>query len=567
MPVQELIPFIGSGVAPSLSSDTAPTSAGSGQGLYLSLSSRQPSSNPLQFFSVHHPEPVMSSCEGLNERFLKNDSKTWTDKSFMLIRASNYIINPGSQDQLAADMKTSNGTGLSASDGIDLWTSKYLKPAQQLLDEVVSVVKGNQNRSANQLKAAPGRVHGLFGEGYEKEENLAETSEEDGGNFRSKVHKKDGILSVTAVPMSASGAQGRIAQNMMDPSSTDRKEWQIKKAKLLAMVDEVDQRYRLYIRQMQNLEAPFQTIVGLGAAKAYTALASQTISKHFRCLKDAMKVQLQAVCKTLGEEVDLEHDWKERSGLLDVDKELYQHHALQHLGIIQQHPWRPQRGLPERSVSVLRAWLFEHFLHPYPKDSDKVRLARQTGLTRNQVSNWFINARVRLWKPMVEEMYTEVKNDKDLEKGNNSAKDQDGESKAKVLQCAAVKNLTSRSKQEKVSDLNTQPGLERRKKVDEGMDFTHRELFIPSSHDNLSLQKRQIMTQPVKRVRSDLTSLQVKSHALLNTQMSTGRRTESSFGMHSQGLQHSEGFSMSGPMHQSLVYGQVQKQLQWEEEK
>ncbi|CAN4077686.1 unnamed protein product [Withania somnifera] len=62
---------------------------------------------------------------------------------------------------------------------------------------------------------------------------------------------------------------------------------------------------------------------------------------------------------------------------------------------------------PERSVSVLRAWLFEHFLHPYPSDVDKHILARQTGLSRSQVSNWFINARVRLWKPMVEEMYLE----------------------------------------------------------------------------------------------------------------------------------------------------------------
>nr|AFK40794.1 unknown [Medicago truncatula] len=34
-------------------------------------------------------------------------------------------------------------------------------------------------------------------------------------------------------------------------------------------------------------------------------------------------------------------------------------------------------------------------------------LVRQTGLTRNQVANWFINARVRLWKPMVEEIYKE----------------------------------------------------------------------------------------------------------------------------------------------------------------
>ncbi|XVE53912.1 hypothetical protein DITRI_Ditri03aG0040100 [Diplodiscus trichospermus] len=26
----------------------------------------------------------------------------------------------------------------------------------------------------------------------------------------------------------------------------------------------------------------------------------------------------------------------------------------------------------------------------------------------DQVSNWFINARVRLWKPMIEEMYSEM---------------------------------------------------------------------------------------------------------------------------------------------------------------
>ncbi|KAA8520854.1 hypothetical protein F0562_011527 [Nyssa sinensis] len=83
------------------------------------------------------------------------------------------------------------------------------------------------------------------------------------------------------------------------------------------------------------------------------------------------------------------------------------------MSMMESHPWRPQRGLPERSVSVLRAWLFEHFLHPYPSDVDKHILARQTGLSRSQVSNWFINARVRLWKPMVEEMYLEEAKEQD----------------------------------------------------------------------------------------------------------------------------------------------------------
>lgn len=84
----------------------------------------------------------------------------------------------------------------------------------------------------------------------------------------------------------------------------------------------------------------------------------------------------------------------------------------------QQLHGRVQRGLPERAVSLLRAWMFEHFLHPYPSDEDKVTLAKATGLKRSQVSNWFINARVRLWKPMVEQMYEEARktNEEDLEK-------------------------------------------------------------------------------------------------------------------------------------------------------
>ncbi|XP_024465626.2 BEL1-like homeodomain protein 9 isoform X3 [Populus trichocarpa] len=75
------------------------------------------------------------------------------------------------------------------------------------------------------------------------------------------------------------------------------------------------------------------------------------------------------------------------------------------LNFIQHSVWRSHRGLPDHAVAVLKTWLFEHFLHPYPTDSEKQALAQQTGLSRTQVSNWFINARVRLWKPMVEEVH------------------------------------------------------------------------------------------------------------------------------------------------------------------
>ncbi|RZC52095.1 hypothetical protein C5167_020523 [Papaver somniferum] len=47
-------------------------------------------------------------------------------------------------------------------------------------------------------------------------------------------------------------------------------------------------------------------------------------------------------------------------------------------------------------------------------------LASQTGLSKNQVSNWFINARVRLWKPMIEEIYKEEFGESSLDLDSSS---------------------------------------------------------------------------------------------------------------------------------------------------
>ncbi|XP_076883866.1 BEL1-like homeodomain protein 1 [Bidens hawaiensis] len=269
---------------------------------------------------------------------------------------------------------TPSASGITNGVSSVLLNSKYLNATHELLEEVVNVSKSvlnNSDQSTKNLK--------IMGDGSSP--TTARSGEETSG-------KRDGPELTTA----------------------ERQEIQMKKAKLINMLDEVEQRYRQYHNQMQVVITWFEQAAGIGSAKTYTSLALQTISKQFRCLKDVIIGQIKTASRSLGEEEDVGGGGKTEGGgsrLKFVDNQLRKQRALQQIGMIQHNAWRPQRGLPERSVSVLRAWLFEHFLHPYPKDSDKHMLAKQTGLTRSQVSNWFINARVRLWKPMVEEMYLE----------------------------------------------------------------------------------------------------------------------------------------------------------------
>lgn len=277
---------------------------------------------------------------------LHASSPQYEDASELHYNLHNQLINSGaareevkqglslslSPQQAAEEVRVPNNVVLSC---------KYLKVAQELLDEVVYIRKDGKNTTANQFSAGDGR-----------DERGAELS------------------------------------------TAEKQEIQMKKAKLVNMLDQVEQRYKQYQHEMQMVISWFEEAAGEASAKAYTALALQTISKQFRSLKDAVLAQIR-----VAKQDSLRGLMEGSSRLECMDTQIRQHSA-----------WRPQRGLPERSVSVLRAWLFDHFLHPYPKDTDKIMLAKQTGLTRSQVSNWFINARVRLWKPMVEEMYTEEVN-------------------------------------------------------------------------------------------------------------------------------------------------------------
>lgn len=53
---------------------------------------------------------------------------------------------------------------------------------------------------------------------------------------------------------------------------------------------------------------------------------------------------------------------------------------------------------PASATVVLKNWLTDHFNNPYPNYEEKVKLVEETGLTINQIHNWFTNARSRNMK-------------------------------------------------------------------------------------------------------------------------------------------------------------------------
>ncbi|KAF0695301.1 Aste57867_13860 [Aphanomyces stellatus] len=71
---------------------------------------------------------------------------------------------------------------------------------------------------------------------------------------------------------------------------------------------------------------------------------------------------------------------------------------------------KKRTNLSSEAKRVLRAWFDAHFHHPYPTEEEKERLRRAGGITMDQVNNWFINTRVREWKPKLHQILAD--NDK-----------------------------------------------------------------------------------------------------------------------------------------------------------
>ncbi|KAF7987841.1 hypothetical protein HCN44_003704 [Aphidius gifuensis] len=100
---------------------------------------------------------------------------------------------------------------------------------------------------------------------------------------------------------------------------------------------------------------------------------------------------------------------------------------------------RQKRGvLPKQATSIMRAWLFQHLVHPYPTEAEKNQIASQTNLTLLQVNNWFINARRRILQPMLD--------------GAGA----DGISRTAKRHNKTIKNTTSSQQQQQLQSLQQQ---------------------------------------------------------------------------------------------------------------
>ncbi|CAM0910282.1 unnamed protein product [Alopecurus aequalis] len=194
---------------------------------------------------------------------------------------------------------------------------------------------------------------------------------------------------------------------------------------LLKILQLMDQKCNRCFDDIQTTATKFSSIVahpggGGGGVIAAPPFAHRAVSAVYQRLRKRITGMIMVAAQRSGRGEPTSMADKERSWESSF---IQKHWALQQLRRGDQQSWRPQRGLPEKSVAVLKAWMFENFLRPYPKDNEKDMLAARSGLSRSQVSNWFINARVRLWKPMIEEMYEELKKSSGGSKVEHPSKD------------------------------------------------------------------------------------------------------------------------------------------------
>eukprot|EP00762_Andalucia_godoyi_P001389 ANDGO_04943.mRNA.1 Homeobox protein unc-62 len=62
------------------------------------------------------------------------------------------------------------------------------------------------------------------------------------------------------------------------------------------------------------------------------------------------------------------------------------------------------KKLPKAAVEYFKKWMVDHCDNPYPSEDEKAEFCQQFSITVAQVNNWFINSRVRTWRPLMKQM-------------------------------------------------------------------------------------------------------------------------------------------------------------------
>ncbi|KAM7514112.1 hypothetical protein LguiA_003695 [Lonicera macranthoides] len=137
-------------------------------------------------------------------------------------------------------------------ESFSIGSSKYWKPAQSLLEEVV---------------IGGGKECDLSNEKYVKR--------------LSPAHKKGSL-----------GPGSELKANLFNNGSllVEKQELQAKLAKLIASLEEVEIRFDQYCTHFEQMVSSFEVMTGAGAGagKSYTTLALQAMSRHFCSLRESI---------------------------------------------------------------------------------------------------------------------------------------------------------------------------------------------------------------------------------------------------------------------------------------
>lgn len=121
--------------------------------------------------------------------------------------------------------------------------------------------------------------------------------------------------------------------------------------------NQLDDKYNQCLDHIQNAITTFHDATNSSSPRLLARFALLTVASAFKKLRERISKQI------LLDSQECRNNYmrgKERAS----ESSLVEKQWTLQLGRKDQQSWRPQRGLPERSVSVLRAWMFQNFLHP-----------------------------------------------------------------------------------------------------------------------------------------------------------------------------------------------------------